>query len=393
MNNVPRLNLCLLVRGAVEDLNLHTLSGTGTSSMRRSESSTRSRGKLSSRLTGWPTLPTLQMIRKPLPIPPLPASGSGGVYGQKPEPWGSTGTACGTPVLDRTKADWRQVTTSADGNLQAFSGPSDRAVSAVDRRRAVVIRPDHHARDSAECCYAKGVTNYFYEHQVRIFHYPKWAEPLRDAIQKNMERLAAENQIKIEFVRSKKSIRKEQPVKEVLEKRGEEPGLACILSAVEPCGSYKPWHDKKTHKTYLKPDDGKCLYYYVYFIDPDLALCCVRVPTWSRFRLQVYCNGHSYLARQLSRRNIECRVLDNALGWIADLERAQKLADQFSVEMLHRKLDEFADRYCPVIRQFGRSYHWTLLDQVEFATDVVSQRPSDAPDETTSRQTLLLQKI
>jgi hypothetical protein len=30
---------------------------------------------------------------------------------------------------------------------------------------------------------------------------------------------------------------------------------------MEPCGSHKPWHDKKTDKTYLKPDDGKCLHY------------------------------------------------------------------------------------------------------------------------------------
>ena len=225
-------------------------------------------------------------------------------------------------------------------------------------------------------CYAKGMTDYFYEHQIRIFDYPKWAEPWRDAIRQNMERIAAENGMEIVFIRSKKKFRQEKHVHGVLEKRGEDPGVVCILSAMEPCGSYKPWHDKKTHKTYLKPDDGKCLHYYVYFIDPDLGLCYVRVPTWCPFRLQVYCNGHSYLARQLSRRKIEYRVLDNAFGWIADFERAQKLANQFSVEMLHRKLDEFADRYCPVVRHLGLSYHWSL-DQVEFATDVVFQRQSD----------------
>jgi hypothetical protein len=219
-------------------------------------------------------------------------------------------------------------------------------------------------------CYAKGMTDYFYEHQIRIFDFPRWAEPLRDAIRENMERIAAENGIEIEFIRSKKKFRQEKRVQEVLEQRGEEPGLVCILSAMELCGSYKPWHDKKTHKTYLKPDDGKCLHYYVYFIDPDLGLCYARVPTWCPFRLQVYCNGHSYLARQLSQRKIEYRVLDNAFGWIADFERAQQLANEFSVEMVHHKLDEFADRYCPVIRQFDLSYHWSL-DQVEFATDIV----------------------
>jgi hypothetical protein len=225
-------------------------------------------------------------------------------------------------------------------------------------------------------CYAKGMTDYLYAHQIRIFDYPKWAAPLRDAIRQNMEYIAAESGVEIEFVRSRKSFRKEQRVKEILQKRGEQPGLVCILSAMEPCGTYKPWHNKNTHKTYLQPDDGKCLHYYVYFIDKDLGLCYVRVPTWCPFRLQVYCNGHSYLARQLTKRRIKYRMLDNAFGGIADFERAQQLADNFSVEMLHRKLDEFAARYCPVIQQFGLSYHWSL-DQVEFATDIVFARQAD----------------
>src|SRR5437773_9008632 len=54
-------------------------------------------------------------------------------------------------------------------------------------------------------CYAKGMTDYFYEHNIRIFDYPKWAEPWRDAIRENMERIAAENGIEIEFIRSKKN--------------------------------------------------------------------------------------------------------------------------------------------------------------------------------------------
>ncbi len=225
-------------------------------------------------------------------------------------------------------------------------------------------------------CYAQGMTGYLYTHQIRIFDYAKWAEPLREAIRQNMERLAADDGIEIEFVRSKRSFRKEQRVKEILKQRGEEPGLVCILSAMEPCGTYKPWHDKRTHKTYLKPKDGKCLHYYVYLIDEDLGLCYVRVPTWCPFRLQVYCNGHSYLARQLATRKIEYRMLDNAFGWIADFESAQELADHFSVEMVHRKLDQFAARFCPVIEQCGQSYHWSL-NQVEFATDVVFARQAD----------------
>ena len=225
-------------------------------------------------------------------------------------------------------------------------------------------------------CYASGITDYFYKHQLRIFDYPKWAEPLRDALRENMQRIAAENALEIEFVRSRKSFRKEDRVKQILNKRGEQAGVVCILSAMEPCGSYQPWHDKRSHKTYLKPDDGKCLHYYVYFIDDDLGLCSLRVPTWCPFRLQFYCNGHSYLARQMSQRNLEYRVLDNAFGWIADFEQAHKLADELRVEIVHRKLDGFAERYCPVVKRCGLAYHWSL-DQVEFATDIVFRKQSD----------------
>jgi hypothetical protein len=33
------------------------------------------------------------------------------------------------------------------------------------------------------------------------------------------------------------------------------------------CDAYQPWHDKQTHKTFIRPDSGKCLRYYFYFID------------------------------------------------------------------------------------------------------------------------------
>ena len=64
------------------------------------------------------------------------------------------------------------------------------------------------------------MTGYFYAHEIWIFDYPKWAQPLREALRANMERVAAENGIEIEFVRSRKSFRKEDRVKEVLSKRG-----------------------------------------------------------------------------------------------------------------------------------------------------------------------------
>ena len=147
-------------------------------------------------------------------------------------------------------------------------------------------------------CYAAGMTSYLYERQIRIFDYPKFAEPFRNELRENAERLAAENGIEIEFVR-KRNVRKEDRVQEILTRRGDHPGLVCILSAMEPCLTYKPWHNKGTGKTYLRSDDGKCLHYYFYFIDDELGLCYVRVPTWLPCRLQIYFNGHNWLAARL----------------------------------------------------------------------------------------------
>lgn len=152
-------------------------------------------------------------------------------------------------------------------------------------------------------CFADGMTSYLKAHGVRIFDYARWAEPLRDEIRANAEQLASEHGVEIELVR-RADFRKEERIKEVLAERGDHPGLVHILSAMEACPSYKPWHDKKTHRTYLKPDGGKCLHYYFYFIDEELGLCYLRVPTWCPFRLQFYFNGHNLLATRLRKENI-----------------------------------------------------------------------------------------
>ncbi len=57
-----------------------------------------------------------------------------------------------------------------------------------------------------------------------------------------------------------------------------------IFSAMEPCPTYEPWHDKKTGCTFIRRDRGKCLHYYFYFIDEMLGLCFLAVPTWCPFR-------------------------------------------------------------------------------------------------------------
>jgi hypothetical protein len=217
-------------------------------------------------------------------------------------------------------------------------------------------------------CYAEGMTRYLHANGIRIFDYPRFAMELRDRIRDGAASLATEAGLTIEHV-AKSHIRKEEVVARVLAQRGEHPGLVHIISAMEACDSYRPWHDKATGKNFVRPDSGKCLHYYFYFIDADLGLVYLRVPTWSPFRLQFYCNGHSRLSRQLAAEGIGFTLADNAFLRIDDWQRAQDLADGFSPDLLHRVLDRYGERCCPVSGVFGQSYHWSLM-QVEYATDL-----------------------
>src|SRR5450755_390274 len=203
-------------------------------------------------------------------------------------------------------------------------------------------------------CYAAGMTGFLHARQVRIFDYPEFASALRDQVRGRAASLASEAGIEIEHI-AKGHIRKEAVVAKVLEQRGDHPGLVHVISAMEACAAYKPSHDEQTHKTYLRPDSGKCLHYYFYFMDAELGLVYLRVPTWAPFRLQFYCNGHSWLARQLAQEGIGFTAADNAFVRIGDWQRAQDLADGFSPDLLHRVLDRYAAQCCPVLDVFGQS--------------------------------------
>lgn len=218
-------------------------------------------------------------------------------------------------------------------------------------------------------CYAQGMTSFLYSRGIRIFDYARFAEPLRERIRARAQEECAEAGIEIEHI-NKPHIRKEEVVAKVLGRRGGHPGLVHVISAMESCASYKPWHDKGSGKTYLKPDSGKCLHYYFYFIDERLGLCYLRVPTWCPFRLQFYCNGHSWLARKLNSAGIEFTLADNAFVHVANVDRAQALADALPPDELHRRLDRYAKRFCPVLDVFEQRYHWSLM-QVEYSTDLM----------------------
>jgi hypothetical protein len=224
-----------------------------------------------------------------------------------------------------------------------------------------------------DVCHAGAVEGWLRRDNIRCFDLKLFAEPLRDAVRDHAILMARAADLSIEYI-ERKNFRKEDRVAEVLQKRGDAPGLVHVFSAMEACSAFKPWHDKTTGKTGLRPTAGKCLHYYFYFLHPRLGLVYVRVPTWLPFRLQIYFNGHNWLASRLRRAGLKFQMEDNALVECDDWKKAQALADDFSLDQLKGDLDGLARQCVPaLLERFQGGYHWSLM-QVEYSLDLVWRR-------------------
>lgn len=103
-------------------------------------------------------------------------------------------------------------------------------------------------------------------------------QPLTQQVRSNA-RCIDENGVEIEFIRKLHAFRKDDRIQQIILETGKSQELVHIFSAMEQCNTYKPWYDKSSGKTFLKFDQSKCLHYYFYFIDKELGLCYLRVPT------------------------------------------------------------------------------------------------------------------
>jgi hypothetical protein len=224
--------------------------------------------------------------------------------------------------------------------------------------------------------YPDGMGMFFSTHNYKVFDFAKVFTPVTEQIKVNAEMLADKNGLKVEFIRNTKAFRKEDKIEAIVKERGETEGLVHIFSALEVNKTYQPWHDKTTGKTYFKSDNTKCLTYYFYFIDRDFGLCFIRVPTIAPFKMDFYFNGHNWLETKLKKRGISYQKVDNAFTYIEDFEAAQKLSDQIRVEDLHRALDIFRKRFCPMPEEWGLSYNYSI-SQVEYALDILFKDEED----------------
>jgi hypothetical protein len=103
----------------------------------------------------------------------------------------------------------------------------------------------------------------------------------------------------------------------------------------------------------------------------------VKVQTWFPFTMQVYVNGHEWLAQKLTAQGIAFRKVDNAFVWLAEPARAQQAVAGFWRRDWPAFLGRLAARFNPLLADWlaGQSYYW-VIDQAEFSTDVLFRERS-----------------
>jgi hypothetical protein len=164
--------------------------------------------------------------------------------------------------------------------------------------------------------------------------------------------------------------RKEDYARQLAKRDGITEGLVCIFTTQEACPSFKIAYG--IGRPRLVRSRPRCVVFYFYYLDPDFGLLHIRLPSWFPFTLQVYVNGHEWLARQLTRAGIHFTQQDNAFLAIDKLDKAQALADQLPRVKWLRFLNALARRVNPLHKDWlkGCDYYW-VVDQAEFATDVL----------------------
>jgi hypothetical protein len=221
----------------------------------------------------------------------------------------------------------------------------------------------------------------------------RFAQPITGQVRDHIIGLARQQGLEIEMV-LRKNFRQEDRVAEILRTRGSHPGLVHIFAVKESATVYDTRHARADGWAQIIARRGACIHYYLYWIHPRLGLIHVRVPTWLPLRLQVYFNGHNWLARKLDEAGIGYQMTDNAFSQCADWKGAQALADQMDPRQLHAELKQLTQQCCPATAQFPNGYHWCLT-QVEYAHDLVFKEAArmDQLFDELARQALLAIKV
>jgi hypothetical protein len=222
-----------------------------------------------------------------------------------------------------------------------------------------------------------GQLNIWVDHvlKMRRKDFIPFVEKQSDALVSHAQQFAQAAQAPYHYLQGQHS--KEKIIEQQIHQRRLSEGLVAVLCCQETCRTVKLLHGDGRPRLAFRRRPQRVLYYY--FLDPEFGLVYVRLQTWFPFTIQVYVNGHEWLARQMAAQGLSFVQHDNAFVQLDAPDKAQSLADRFVKLSWVKILDSWARRFNPLLKldwMGQRRYYW-VIDQAEYSTDVLFQKSAD----------------
>jgi hypothetical protein len=222
--------------------------------------------------------------------------------------------------------------------------------------------------------YPKGMSGFLYQQKVLLKNFKDYAPQVAERIKEHVKNLAAQSGAPYRHLPSKEPM--EEQARRLARDKGIRTGIVCAFSKLETCRSFR--FEVQAGLPQLRLDYRRCLVLYVFVMHALLGLVHVKVHTWFPLAMQVYVNGHDFVARKLAGLGVDYTLADNAFTAVTDLAAAQACADRFAKQNWPKLLGELARQFNPLLGHELREqdYYW-VTDQAEYATDVLfADRPS-----------------
>jgi len=219
----------------------------------------------------------------------------------------------------------------------------------------------------------EGMESFLRREKVLVKDFKPYVTRVSKRVTDHAREVAAEAKRPHRHVRGK--LDKEAEARQLAEADHITEGLVCVFTRVEQAQSFKLKFGKG--RPLLVGDQPKCLCVYFYLMDRVFGLIHVRLQTWFPFTVQVYVNGHEWLARQMKAKGLGFEQIENAFVVLSDAAKANRLASSFAGLDWPRVLERWAHHANPLFKDLlrGMRYRWGV-EQAEYATDILMKTPA-----------------
>ncbi len=216
--------------------------------------------------------------------------------------------------------------------------------------------------------YPRGLEGFLFQHKILFKDFKDYAPQVARRITEHVKGLVEKAGAPFRYLSRKEPM--EQQARALARQKGLREGIVCGYSQLETCRAYRFEGGKDRPR--LKKAYRRCTVLYVFLLHAVLGLIHVKIEAWFPLTMQVYVNGHDFLARKLDGLGIRYTMVDNAFTWVADLPAAQACADRFAKQNWPKLLGTLARHFNPLLGEElrGQDYYW-VMDQAEYATDVL----------------------